>query len=74
MIVCICHRVSNHDIERQARHGCADFDTLQDELRVATACGACADCARRIFGQACARQAESPRVIAISPVFQAAAA
>lgn len=49
MIVCLCHRVSDRDIRREAAAGCASFDELQDELRVATSCGACHDCAREIF-------------------------
>ncbi len=53
MIVCVCHRVSDGDIEREARAGCASFEALQDELRVATSCGACGDCARSSFE--CAR-------------------
>lgn len=52
MIVCLCHRVSDHAIAREARSGCASFEALQDSLRVATACGACADCAREVFVQA----------------------
>ncbi len=54
MIVCICHRVSDRDIEREVRQGCASFDALQRQLRVASACGACGDCARKVFGKACA--------------------
>ena len=49
MIVCVCHRVSDRDIEREVRQGCGSFEELQDELRVATACGRCADCARDTF-------------------------
>jgi bacterioferritin-associated ferredoxin len=49
VIVCVCHRVSDRDIEREVRHGCASFEELQDELRVATACGRCHDCARDTF-------------------------
>jgi bacterioferritin-associated ferredoxin len=52
MIVCICHRVSDHTIAREARAGCASFEALQDSLRVATACGACAECARDVFATA----------------------
>ena len=78
MIVCVCHRVSDRDIEREVRHGCASFDELQDELRVGTACGACTDCARDTFdvARACrpavsvaeARAANASRVIPIAPV------
>jgi len=49
MIVCICHRISDRDIAQAAREGCASFEDLQDELCVATACGACHDCARNTF-------------------------
>jgi bacterioferritin-associated ferredoxin len=49
MIVCVCHRVSDRDIAHAVRAGCGSFDELQDALRVATACGACGDCARDTF-------------------------
>ena len=57
MIVCICHRVSDRDIAHAARHGCASFDELQEELSVATACGACGDCARETFEAHCTARA-----------------
>ncbi|MEQ1682940.1 MAG: (2Fe-2S)-binding protein [Burkholderiaceae bacterium] len=61
MIVCICHRVSDRDIAREVKAGCRDFGDLQDELRVATACGACTDCARQTFdGQVRAQCAAAP--------------
>ena len=76
MIVCVCHRVSDRDIEREVRHGCASFEELQDELRVATACGRCHDCAHDTFdaARACRPspvEALAPavaRVIPIAPV------
>ena len=76
MIVCVCHRVSDRDIEREVRHGCASFEELQDELRVATACGRCGDCARDTFeaARACRPAAAETlaatvnRVIPIAPV------
>ena len=49
MIVCICHRVSDRDIAREVRSGCADFASLQDELRVGTGCGACLEHAEATF-------------------------
>jgi bacterioferritin-associated ferredoxin len=62
MIVCICHRISDRDIRRELAAGCASFDQLQDELRVATSCGACHDCARELFdahaGAPCVRRCE----------------
>ncbi len=75
MIVCVCHRVSDRDIEREVRHGCASFEELQDDLRVGTACGTCTDCARDTFdvARACrptvaeARAAGAARGIPIAP-------
>ena len=69
MIVCVCWRVSDRDIEREARSGCPSFDALQDELQVGTACGACMDCARKTFdAHSCARHSS-----ARSPIFIARA-
>jgi bacterioferritin-associated ferredoxin len=57
MIICVCHRVSDRDIAGAVRAGCASFDALQEETRVATACGACHECAREAFHEhrACSR-------------------
>ncbi len=61
MIICICHSVSDRDITRAVREGCASFDELQDQTRVATACGACHDCAhQRFHEQALAGSTASP--------------
>ena len=49
MIVCVCHRVSDRAIASEVRAGCTSFEQLQDTLRVATACGACTDCALDTF-------------------------
>ena len=51
MIVCVCHRVSDRDIAIAASSGCPNFEALQDDLRVATACGACRDCACAVFDE-----------------------
>jgi bacterioferritin-associated ferredoxin len=63
MIVCVCRRVSDRDIARVAREGCASFDELQFELGVATQCGACHDCAQAVFhhhvAQACSATSEA---------------
>lgn len=49
MIVCVCRRVSDRDIEREVRRGCVHFEDLQIDLGVATVCGACTDCALKTF-------------------------
>ena len=50
MIVCVCRRVSDREISRQARAGMS-FDDIQFELGVATQCGRCEGCARDIVAQ-----------------------
>jgi bacterioferritin-associated ferredoxin len=52
MIVCVCHRVTESQIAAHAATGCSSFEELQAELRVATGCGACHDCARTTFEEA----------------------
>ena len=49
MIVCLCHRVSDRDIRRSVDAGVRNFDVLQDETRVASACGCCHECAVEVF-------------------------
>ncbi|MFG6416006.1 bacterioferritin-associated ferredoxin [Roseateles sp. DC23W] len=62
MIVCVCHRVSDRDIAIAASAGCPSFEALQEDLRVATACGACHDCACEVFEESrVAGGAASPR-------------
>ena len=50
MIVCICNRVSDRDIARQAKAG-LDFEDIRFELGVAAQCGCCESCARDIVAQ-----------------------
>lgn len=55
MIVCVCKRVSDHQIARHARAGLS-FDDIQMELGVATQCGRCESCARNVVAQCSAHQ------------------
>lgn len=48
MIVCVCRRVSDRDIERAMRAGAGSFEEIQLETGAATCCGRCSDCARAI--------------------------
>jgi bacterioferritin-associated ferredoxin len=52
MIVCLCHRISDRDIHRNVEAGIRNFDLLQDETGLASACGCCHDCAREVFDAA----------------------
>lgn len=55
MIVCVCHRVSDRDIVRAVHNGCRSFEQLQDDLLVATGCGACRECALECYSGEVAR-------------------
>lgn len=55
MIVCLCNRISDRDIEQAVRNGTRCFELLQDDTRVASCCGCCHDCAREVFETACER-------------------
>lgn len=54
MIVCLCNRVSDRDIDRAVRNGCASFEDLQRQTGVGTGCGSCLACTRDRFEQQCA--------------------
>jgi bacterioferritin-associated ferredoxin len=64
MIVCVCRRVSDHQIRRAAAEGAVSLECLQAELGVAMQCGRCADCASRILCDARAASAPSSAPIA----------
>jgi bacterioferritin-associated ferredoxin len=49
MIVCVCRRISDHQIRHAAAEGAMSLECLKTELGVATQCGRCADCASRIL-------------------------
>jgi bacterioferritin-associated ferredoxin len=63
MIVCLCHRVSDRDIQREVATGTHCFEVLQDQTGVASSCGCCHDCAREVFdsarAQACCSHVEA---------------
>ncbi len=52
MYVCICNAVTERQIREAAHNGASSVEALQDRLKVATCCGNCRDCARRVLGEA----------------------
>lgn len=67
MIVCVCRRVSDRDIQHAAHRGCGSFEDLQMELGVATCCGRCADCARSVLHAAQSRPAQGAGASTMAP-------
>ena len=68
MIVCLCHRISDRDIQRAVREGVADFEMLQDDTCIARNCGCCEDCARQVFDDAVAASAPSKAPAHVIPI------
>lgn len=52
MIVCVCNRISDREINRHVQQGCESFEDLQMNTGVATCCGCCESCARDVFKDA----------------------
>ena len=59
MIVCVCRRITDHQIRQAAADGAVSLECLQFELGVATQCGRCADCASEVLCDARAANCES---------------
>jgi bacterioferritin-associated ferredoxin len=52
MYVCICNRVTEADIRREADHGVRSFGQLQEHTGCSTCCGCCEVDARRTLNEA----------------------
>ena len=59
MIVCVCRRITDHQIRQAAADGAVSLECLQFELGVAMQCGRCADCASEVLCDARAAKCES---------------
>ena len=73
MIVCLCHRITDRDIQRAVAHGTRDFEDLQDDTCIARNCACCEDCAREIFEDALSAKAGQERGRQVIPLVAAAA-
>ena len=70
MIVCVCRRISDHQIREAAASGAHSLECLQFDLGVATQCGRCADCASRVLCEARSSAHQQPHRIPITAVPQ----
>lgn len=55
MYVCVCNGVTDKQIIRAAENGAMTLQDLSDELKVATCCGRCANCAKKVLHEAHSR-------------------
>lgn len=67
MYVCVCNSVTDRQIRKAVHSGVSTFEGLSAELKVATCCGRCEDCARRVLDQALDEEFMSEQGLAISP-------
>lgn len=72
MIVCVCRRVSERDIQRAAHGGCGSFEDIQMELGVATCCGRCTECAQSTLQAALCHPGASPGAAPLAPAWAGA--
>ncbi len=49
MYVCVCNQVTDSQIRHAFSEGVTTFESLQNRLKVATCCGRCSDCAKRVL-------------------------
>ena len=49
MYVCVCHKVTDKQIQRAVRDGAEDLCDVMEQLMVATNCGSCAEHAMQII-------------------------
>jgi bacterioferritin-associated ferredoxin len=52
MFVCVCNKVTDSDIREACDNGASSLNCLKDRLKVATCCGRCEDCAKRVLRDA----------------------
>ncbi|MEJ2760070.1 MAG: (2Fe-2S)-binding protein [Gammaproteobacteria bacterium] len=51
MFVCVCHAVTESDIDRALDEGAATLDHLKHRLDVATSCGCCSETIRECLAR-----------------------
>ena len=49
MIVCVCHNISENEIQSAIEKGLDDMDSLRENLGIGTSCGKCKSCTKKIL-------------------------
>ncbi len=49
MYICICNSVTDSQIRQACESGAKSIECLQQQLKVATCCGRCSDCAKELI-------------------------
>ena len=67
MYICICHAVTDHQIRNEVQAGAGSLRVVSERLGVATCCGKCGKCARRLVKETL-RELRDERLMAAVPV------
>ena len=51
MYVCVCNSVTDRQIREAVEQGCNSMAKLRNELNLATCCGKCESCARKVLSE-----------------------
>ena len=61
MYVCICHGISEKRLTQAVQEGAQSFEQLQARTGVATCCGCCESCARKVLEETLDSHARAPQ-------------
>jgi len=64
MYVCICHAVTDSQIENAIEGGAVTMQELSSELKVGTQCGQCCACAKKVLNSKLIQIAEAQPAVA----------
>jgi len=56
MYVCVCNSVTDAQIRKACSKGAKSIESLQQQLNVATCCGRCKDCAKKLIHESFSAQ------------------
>ena len=60
MFVCVCNKVTDGQIREACENGASSMECLKKQLKVATCCGRCQDCAKRVLRESQAEMYRNP--------------
>jgi bacterioferritin-associated ferredoxin len=64
MYICICHNVTDTQVETAIDNGSTSMKQLSDELKIGSQCGKCCQCTKRILNKKLVQIAIQEREVA----------
>ncbi len=66
MYVCVCNAVTDNHIKTAVADGASNMRDLREQLDVATCCGKCGSCAKKVLNEALDKKWETINMAAIA--------